>query len=116
MAKDPQWFEYPPIKVEATTTLGNYAYLAHVTQTGTSAPVATVIANSLSAAPVWSYVSVGVYRLTLAGAFPAAKTSWSAINKDLNLIGVSRVSDNILQFVMGADAIMDAQIQIVVQA
>lgn len=46
-------------------------YRALLTQTGTAAPVATVLENDLSAAIVWAYVSPGVYTGTLAGAFPA---------------------------------------------
>lgn len=47
-------------------------YVALLTQTGTSAPVATVLENTLSGTPVWSYVGVGVYNLELTGEFPSA--------------------------------------------
>lgn len=36
-------------------------YTALLTQTGTSAPVATVLENTLGVTPVWSYLSTGVY-------------------------------------------------------
>jgi len=49
-------------------------YRALLTQTGTNAPVATVLENTLGGVPVWSYTNVGSYRLTLAGAFPTTKT------------------------------------------
>ena len=49
-------------------------YKALLTQTGTAAPVATVLANTLSGTPVWSYDYVGGYILTLASAFPTGKT------------------------------------------
>ncbi|MFY8170637.1 MAG: hypothetical protein ACOVK2_05930 [Candidatus Fonsibacter sp.] len=44
-------------------------YTALLTQTETSPPVATVLENTLSAVPEWSYDSVGEYLLTLIGAF-----------------------------------------------
>lgn len=50
-------------------------YVALVTQTGTAAPAATVLENTLAGAPAWSRVTQGQYRLTLAGAFGAAKTA-----------------------------------------
>jgi hypothetical protein len=48
-------------------------YTALLSQAGTDAPAATVLQNTLAGAPVWSRVSGGVYRATLAGAFPAGK-------------------------------------------
>lgn len=53
---------------------GYLEYVAILTQTGTSAPVATVLVNTLGGVPVWSRQSAGSYRLTLSGAFPATKT------------------------------------------
>lgn len=44
-------------------------YLAKLTQSGTDAPVATVIKNTIGNI-VWSYVNTGVYAATLTGAFP----------------------------------------------
>lgn len=49
-------------------------YVALLTQSGTDAPVATVLENTLSGTPVWSYSDVGEYVLTLAGEFTANKT------------------------------------------
>lgn len=49
-------------------------YRALLTQAGGSAPVATVLQNTLGSTPVWSYISTGSYGLTLAGAFPVGKT------------------------------------------
>lgn len=49
-------------------------YVVLLTQSGTSAPTATVLWNNLGGTPVWSYVSTGVYRLTLTGAFASSKT------------------------------------------
>jgi hypothetical protein len=49
---------------------GKKVYKALLTQTGTDAPVATVLENTLSGTPVWSYDGVGLYYLTLSGEFP----------------------------------------------
>lgn len=52
-------------------------YKALLTQTGTSAPVATVFTNTLGGTPVWTRTSAGTYTATLASAFPANKTALS---------------------------------------
>ena len=49
-----------------------YAFIA--SQSGTDAPVVTVLANTLGGAVVWTYDSTGSYFGTLAGAFLASKT------------------------------------------
>ena len=54
---------------------GLTSYHASLVQTGTNAPVATVMSNGLSAAIVWARTGVGVYTGTLTGAFTANKTS-----------------------------------------
>jgi hypothetical protein len=50
------------------------SYVALLTQTGTSAPVATVLANTLGGTVVWTRDSAGNYTGTLAGAFTEDKT------------------------------------------
>lgn len=47
-------------------------YTALMTQTGTDAPVATVLENTIGVI-VWTYVNVGEYLGTLAASFPSAK-------------------------------------------
>ncbi len=49
-------------------------YTALLTQTGTNAPVATVLENTLGGTVVWSYVFLGSYRATLSNAFTFNKT------------------------------------------
>jgi hypothetical protein len=61
----------PPL---SSTSLGYTEYSALLTQTFTSAPVATVLSNTLSATPEWGYTSTGIYTLTLADEFTASKT------------------------------------------
>ena len=58
-------------------TVSYKVYVALLTQTGTSAPTATVLENTLGGTPVWSYDSMGgpgAYDLTLTGAFSSGKT------------------------------------------
>ena len=54
--------------------VGYLVYTALLTQSGTNAPVATVLENTLGGAIVWSYIGNGSYDGTLSGAFTANKT------------------------------------------
>lgn len=54
---------------------GIKTYKAIITQTGTSAPTATVFINTLSGTPTFSYIGVGSYELTLTGEFTADKVT-----------------------------------------
>lgn len=49
-------------------------YTALLTQTGTDAPVATVLENTLGGTVVWTRDNVGLYTGTLTGAFQSNKT------------------------------------------
>ncbi len=63
--------------VPATSGGGAASYLVYtalLTQSGTSAPVATVLENTLGGTVVWSYDVTGSYIGTLSGAFIPAKT------------------------------------------
>lgn len=55
-------------------SLGYLVYTALLDQGSTNAPTATIAANTLGGTVVYSYVDVGTFRLTLAGAFPTGKT------------------------------------------
>lgn len=73
-------------------------YTALLTQTGTSAPVATILENTLGAVPVWSYQGVGNYVLTLAGAFLSGKVVMFLNNDRSNSIyAIYRTSNNTLE-------------------
>lgn len=76
---------------------GYLVYTALLSQTGTNAPVATVLENTLGGTVVWSYSDVGLYIATLAGAFTENKTgiflgstvgSISAYQLDINSLSV----------------------------
>lgn len=53
---------------------GYLKYVALLSQTGTAAPVATVLENTLGGTVVWSYSDAGVYIATLSGVFTEGKT------------------------------------------
>lgn len=62
-------------KVEITGGSSSYlVYSALLTQSGTDAPVATVLQNTLGGTVVWTRNSTGQYLGTLAGAFTLNKT------------------------------------------
>lgn len=50
-------------------------YVALLSQSGTDAPVATVLENTLGGTVVWGYASVGNYTATLSNAFTDNKTA-----------------------------------------
>ncbi len=90
-------------------------YTALLTQAGVVAPVDTILENTLEGVPIWSYDGVGAYKLTLAGAFPVAKTfvsiggnindgatnfamfSGLATANDVNTIFINGYSDGFIQ-------------------
>ena len=53
---------------------GTKEFEALVTQSGTDAPTAIILKNTLGDMPIFTYVSVGVYNMTLAGTFVDGKT------------------------------------------
>ena len=54
-------------------------YTALLTQSGTDAPVATVLENTLGGDIVWTYAEIGVYIGTLPNAFTENKTWFNVI-------------------------------------
>lgn len=61
---------------QVQTTLRPYkVYTALLTQSGTSAPTAIVLENTLGGTVVWSYFNIGSYIGTLTGAFNTTKTT-----------------------------------------
>jgi hypothetical protein len=81
-------------------------YKAVINQSGTSAPVATVLVNSLGGTPVFTRSGSGAYRLTLNGAFVTDRTfitpnSFTADTGDP--ISIIWASTSVIQFNSGAD-------------
>ena len=79
--------EDSPLKVDTSRVATSYdlvsaaggasylVYTALLSQTGTSAPTATVLENTLGGTVVWTYNAEGSYIGTLTGAFTADKTA-----------------------------------------
>jgi hypothetical protein len=88
-------------------------YRALMTQTGTAAPVATVLENTLGGTLVWTRVGAGAYRGTLTGAFPVNKyfalIPMDGFDADSNTGGGGaayhyyRGTDNYVDLVSGVD-------------
>ena len=68
-------------------------YTALLTQTGTNAPVATVLENTVGNI-VWSYDSTGEYLGTLTGVFISDKTYFSAMPSQVTQLKFIRINDN----------------------
>lgn len=85
----PQW-------VDNTSGGGYKSYVALLTQTGTAAPTATELENTIGSI-LWARTSAGIYTATLNGAFPSGKT-YIAIHP--SVIGyepiVLRTNDNVI--------------------
>lgn len=76
---NPRWIvdkEYVDNKLQPIT--GYKTYVALLSQTGTNAPIVTVLENTLGGTIVWSRSSAGVYHGTLTGAFIVGKTTMNA--------------------------------------
>jgi hypothetical protein len=74
-----------------TAKLEYKEYVALLNQTGTNAPVATVIKNTLSETPAPSYTSAGYYKLTAVGTiFTANKTIVLITLGDQTTVGIVR--------------------------
>lgn len=73
-------------------------YTALLSQSGTDAPVATVLQNTLGGTVVWARVSDGYYTGTLAGAFPTGRTICFLTNGYLLgfLVGTVDSSPNVI--------------------
>jgi hypothetical protein len=69
-------------------------YRALLTQTGTDAPVATVLENTLGGVPVWTREDVGRYVLTLNGCFTENKTF---VNISSALVDITQPAGGIVQ-------------------
>ena len=83
---------------------GTKIYMALLTQSGTDAPVATVLQNTLGGTVAFTYSGEGDYSGTLAGAFLAAKTVVSFSNPRYGACNLTayRFDDNTIK--MNADS------------
>lgn len=70
LTQEPPYYEI----VDGPAPSGTKYYTALLNQTGTNAPVATVLQNTLTGTPVWTRTGQGEYLCTLAGQFTLNKT------------------------------------------
>jgi len=70
-------------------------YRATLTQTGTDAPVALKLENTLSDTPVWSRISMGSYKLTLNGEFVDQKVTLPYYDLGVNKMPLSDDSSDL---------------------
>lgn len=101
--------------VTSSAPAGNVAvktYRALVSQSGTAAPTATVLENSLGGTVVWARGSAGTYTGTLTGAFTSAKTfimqpgETGTIAAVKNIIAV-RTSANVITVTTGSGGTLE---------
>jgi hypothetical protein len=82
-------------------------YRALLTQTGTSAPMESVLVNTISGGS-WSYTDVGSYYFSKTGAFSAVSKvevymnntivlSYTMSNAAFNIYSINRVSDDLIE-------------------
>ena len=100
--------------VSSLTNLGYTVYTAALIQTGTAAPVATVLQNTTGGTFTWSRTSAGQYKATISGiTLPANKVViFENATGDLNLGGKitsSRIID-IDQFSSGGGGYADGML------
>lgn len=77
-------------------------YRALLTQNGINAPVAIILENTLGGIPVWNYNDLGVYNLTLTGAFSGVVPKVFYINTENDqayYYEISKVSNNVINLV-----------------
>lgn len=74
--------EYPVFAIKAGDVMGANTkykvYTALLTQSGITAPVATVLENTLGVIPIWNYDAAGSYYLESTGTFTTNKTTVTA--------------------------------------
>ncbi len=94
-------------------------FVAKVTQAGTNPPSMTIIRNELGGTPIWSYVSAGLYHLTLVGAFASAANVIFEAAYDVNgaKLVTAAVSDDVLSITaLGDNLLTDTAFELVVYA
>lgn len=80
-------------------TVDYLVYTALLSQSGTDAPVATVLQNTLGGNVVWSRLTQGNYRGTLSSAFTNGKTFTLISNYGVTMASnIQRVSDNEIDY------------------
>ena len=97
-----RYFDLPKMLKEAFTRLANTpsyeppykVYTALLSQSGTDAPVATVLENTLGGDIVWTRTDIGKYKGVIEGGFDANKTYYSCSN-NVHYIGTGEIGMDI---------------------
>ena len=85
------------VKGNGGLTVGYKVHTSLLTQSGSVAPVATVLENTLGGTVIFSYVGNGSYRATLTGAFTLDKTVvFFTGNNTTKIIAASRASNDVI--------------------
>ena len=89
------------VKGDGALTVGYKVYTALLNQSGTAAPVATVLENTLGGTVVWSRTTSGIYFGTLSSAFTNNKTfiTFSGNPGAQNSVDTSRLGSNTVQII-----------------
>lgn len=94
---------------------GTKYYIALLTQSGTDAPTAVIIRNTLSGTPTLARTNTGAYTITLTGEFLEEKTiSWIGtgnlgVTEDNPVIStINRISNNALEINTSDQAFLGA--------
>lgn len=86
---------YTYAELKAGLGLGSKVYKALLTQTGTNAPVATVLVNTLGITTTWTYDNIGEYSVNVdSGIIDNSKVF---IDKELKIISPSYIDDQAAQ-------------------
>lgn len=96
---------------------GTKIYMALLTQSGTDAPVATVLQNTLGGTVVWTRIGIGSYEGTLANAFTENKTTifYPPTLYDGQPAQIGRISSNVIAVSVPDDSfITGLSLQIIV--
>lgn len=96
--------------LETSTEPKYKVYTALLTQSGTDAPVATVLENTLGGTVVWSRTNPGEYVATLVGAFTENKTFLNNpiinnIEGRLNQLNLQILDTNSIRIIGGEDLV-----------
>lgn len=80
-------------------------YTARLSQTGTDAPIATVLGDNTIGDIVWTRNDQGIYFGTLAGAFTLNKTWFSIVGENRNSLAVAidRATDDVVRYFTSDD-------------
>ena len=95
------------------STVSYKSYVASMSQTAAAAPTSEIIINELSGTPSWSRINIGLYQLTLTGAFPLNKTFINTISSDVSgIVYINKLNANTIEFVFANDNVSNYVIEI----